>query len=107
MLVSLFVALPFGFIIGGFADNQMTAFALLKLLMAAFMTVPFVSIFVPANWQWAFFIFPNYWMFQTLSHAFVGSAHVQLWVAAPLTVVTGLALLALLYGRLRKGLRLR
>lgn len=107
LVASLFVALPFGFIIGALADNQMTAFALLKLLMAAFMTLPFVSVFVPATWQWVFYILPNYWMFQSLANAFLDSAHVGLGLSLPLTVVTGAGMIALLYGRMKRGLRLR
>ncbi len=104
---ALFVALPFGFIIGAFADNQMTAFALIKLLMAFFITVPFVSIFVADRFQFFFFVFPNYWMFTSVSNALVGSGVVGQGLAMLLSVVTGLIMVVLLFPRLRKGLRLR
>jgi ABC-2 type transport system permease protein len=104
---SLFVALPFGFIIGSLADNQMTAFALVKLLMAVFLTLPFVTIFVPAHLQWLFFIFPNYWMFVAMSNVFVGPGVVGFGLSLILTVVTGLALIGLLFPRMRKGISLR
>ena len=104
---ALFVALPFGFIIGALADNQMTAFALIKLLMAFFITVPFVSIFVPDRFQFFFFVFPNYWMFTSISNAVVGTGVVGPGLSMLLSVATGLAMLALLFPRLRKGLRLR
>lgn len=107
LFVSMFVALPFGFIIGALADNQMTAFALVKLLMAAFLTLPFISIFVPMNWQWVFYILPNYWMFLSLNNALVGTAHVGMPLTAVLTVLTGIAMIGLLYPKLRSGLRIR
>ena len=107
MLLSLLVALPFGFVIGAFADNQMTAFALIKLLMAVFLTLPLVSLFVPAAWQWIFYLFPNYWMFSLLCHALAGNAHVGYGLSAILTAVTGLLLTGLLFPKLSRGLRLR
>ena len=115
ILAALFVALPFGFIIGGLADNQMTAFALIKLLMALFLSLPFVSIFVPGHLQWLFYVFPNYWMFQavrsvlvqTVVDTGVGAGSVGLEWSMPLSVATGLAMTMLLYPRLKRGLRLR
>lgn len=107
--VALFVGLPFGFIVGALADNQMSAFALIKLLMAVFVSIPFVSIFVPSGFQWAFFVFPNYWMFESISHVLVGSgtSGAAWWLTLLLTAATGALLIALLIPRLRRGLRLR
>ena len=107
ILVSLVVSLPFGFIIGSFADNQMTAFALAKLLMAVFLTIPLVSIFISSSWQWVFYIFPNYWMFLSLSSVLTGEAHFRFCLSAPVTVAAGLLMTGLLVPRMRKGLTLR
>jgi hypothetical protein len=103
MLVSLLVALPFGFIIGAFADSQMKAFVLITLLMAVFLTLPFVSIFVPAVWQWPFYIFPNYWMFLALSNALMTDIHAGFGYSIRLTAATGCGLIALLISRIRTG----
>jgi ABC-2 type transport system permease protein len=107
--LSLLVALPFGFIIGSFADNQMTAFAMVKLLMMVFMSIPLVSIFVPAGFQWLFYILPNYWMFVLLSNVIVGEAwtHSGLLFSAVATLVSGLAFIALLIPAMKKRLKLR
>jgi ABC-2 type transport system permease protein len=107
ILFSLTVSIPFGFIIGAFADNQLTAFAIVKLLMAVFLTFPFVSIFVPDNWQWVFYPLPNYWMFVTMKNALAGPAHIGFWPAALITLVSGIALMALLFPKIRKGVKLR
>jgi ABC-2 type transport system permease protein len=106
-LCSLLVALPFGFIIGAFADNQMTAFALVKLLMALFLTLPFVSIFVPSEWQRLFWIFPNYWMFRSFMDVLSGMSPGSCALSSALTAASGSIMTALLLPRLRRGLRFR
>ena len=107
LIVSFFVALPFGFIIGAFADNQMTAFALIKLLMAVFLTLPFISIFVPHAWQWIFYILPNYWMFLVISNSLMEGVHIGFGLSAVLTAATGCGMIGLLLPKLRAGLKLR
>ena len=107
LLLSFFVALPFGFIIGAATDNQMTAFALIKLLMAVFMTLPFISIFVPEAWQWVFYILPNYWMFLLISNSLMEGVHIGFGLSAILTVLSGCAMTGLLMPKMRVGLRLR
>lgn len=107
IVFSLTVAIPFGFVIGAFSDTQMKAFALVKLLMVVFLTFPFVSIFVPGNWQWAFFVFPNYWMFMTMANVFLDTAFIGFAWSAMLTVTTGAALTAVLFPKLKQGLQLR
>jgi len=78
-----------------------------KLLMAVFMTIPFISIFIPGNFQWLFFIFPNYWMFQLLQNVIMGTSLAGFALTAPLTMGSGCLFVALLYPVMRKGLRLR
>lgn len=104
---SLFVALPFGFIIGAFADNQMKAFALIKMLMLIFLTLPFISKFVPVNWQWIFYILPNYWMFTSLRNILVGPGYTDYLLSLLLTAGTGLIMIGIVIPKLKKGLKLR
>ncbi len=109
LMISLLAALPFGFIIGSFADNQMTAFALVKLLMGVFMSLPLVSIFVPASLQWIFYPLPNYWMFVLLSNAVIGEAwtHTGYLVSAIATALSGVLFTLLLLPAMRRRLKIR
>lgn len=104
------VALPIltGYVIGGLADSQLKAIAVLKFYMIVYLTVPIVSVFVPRQWHVFLYPLPNYWMWQTFESLFVStSAGPGFWVAGPVTLASSLALVALLLPRLRRQLKLR
>lgn len=63
ILLSTMMAALFGYVMGIFAENQISALGLMKILMPAYLTIPLVSIFVPAGLHWIFVIFPQYWLF--------------------------------------------
>lgn len=61
--VSTMMAAAFGFILGRFAENQISALGLNKILMPVYLTAPLVSIFIPLKFHWFFAVFPQYWLF--------------------------------------------
>lgn len=74
-LLTSISALPLGIIFalvtGFFADNQISALGVVKLLMPLFLTVPVVSLIVPRTLLWIFYIFPNFWVFELLKVTFI------------------------------------
>jgi ABC-2 type transport system permease protein len=63
VVLSTMMASLFGYTMGRFAENQISALGLMKILMPAYLTIPLVSIFVPTQIHWVFVIFPQYWLF--------------------------------------------
>lgn len=61
----------FALVTGYFADNQISALGVVKLLMPLFLTIPVVSLVVPKTFIWIFYIFPNYWVFELLKVTFI------------------------------------
>lgn len=64
--------------LGGIAKNQMQAIALLKVLMFVFVGIPVISAIVDPAWRWPFWIFPNYWMLESLRSAISGGTELFL-----------------------------
>lgn len=97
-----------GYVIGGLADSQLKAIAILKFYMMIYLTLPIITIFLPRSWHVFFYILPNYWMWLTFENAVIGQlGPVNFWVAGIVTLASSLALVALLLPRLRKQLKLR
>ncbi|TVR57790.1 MAG: ABC transporter permease [Spirochaetaceae bacterium] len=95
-------------LVGGIAKNQIQALATLKLVMVVYLTIPFASIVVPRAWHWVFYLLPNYWMFRTFENLYVtGARPGDFALAAALSLMTGLAALALLGVGLGKQLKPR
>lgn len=67
------IGMILGFIIGALADNLISAIAIVKFEMLIFIGIPIASIFAPQNFQWLFYIFPNYWAFQSYLNIFNGN----------------------------------
>ncbi len=67
ILCCSFSGIILGFIVGAFADNQISAITYMKFINFAYITVPIVSIFIPNKWHFLLYPFPNYWMFQVFS----------------------------------------
>jgi ABC-2 type transport system permease protein len=97
-----------GFIIGGLADTQLKAIAILKFFMLVYLTLPMVSMFVPREWHVVFYPLPNYWMWTTYENLFVGqSGAVGFWAAGAITFAISLVLIVLALPRLRRQWALR
>jgi ABC-2 type transport system permease protein len=104
------VGLPIltGYIIGGLADSQLKAIAILKFYMLVYLTLPIVSIVIPREWHFFFYILPNYWMWQTFERVFIGEqGGPNLWISGLATLVSSLALVVIFLPVLRRQLKLR
>jgi ABC-2 type transport system permease protein len=107
-LVSAALGLVVGYAVGGFTNNQLEAIGLIKILMTVYLTIPIVSIFVPAAWQWLFYALPNYWMFKIFEALYVGQiGPVGFWGAAALTLAVSAVYLGGMAPFLRRTMRLR
>jgi ABC-2 type transport system permease protein len=107
-LFSAVLAIVVGYLVGGFADNQLSAIAIVKVLMAVFISLPIISIFVPRGWHWLFYPLPNYWMWTLYENVFVGQmGPVGFWGASLLTLGLSLVALVGLLPLLRRRMRLR
>jgi ABC-2 type transport system permease protein len=103
-------ALPvlIGYIIGGLADSQLKAIAILKFMMLVYLSLPAVSIFVPREFHLYFYILPNYWMWMIYENLFIGQmGPVGFWGASLITLAMSLGLVALAMPLLRRQLKLR
>lgn len=84
-------------IVGGFANNQVSAIAVIKVLMPIYLALPIVSLFVPVRWQLIFYPLPNYWQFQMLRNIFFGTQITgSFWMALLLTLLLSGALLLIM-----------
>ena len=101
-------AVAVGFFMASIADTQIAAAGAAKLIMPLYLTVPIVSIFVPAAWQWVFFPFPNYWLFLTFRGLFVNTPQALGFLpSAAIAFVSGIVLDILFVPRLRTRVGLR
>ncbi|OHD54677.1 MAG: hypothetical protein A2Y33_02535 [Spirochaetes bacterium GWF1_51_8] len=108
MAVSSPLAAVLGFILGITAKNQIEAIGMNKILLPVFMTIPIVSIFIASDWQWVFYIFPNYWMFVMFENLFLDTPlPLGFWGSALITLLSGTALFILMRGLMKKRLNLR
>ncbi|HAP43354.1 MAG: hypothetical protein A2087_10765 [Spirochaetes bacterium GWD1_61_31] len=98
--LSLVVAL----LLGITADSQIGAMGSIKLIMPLFLTVPLVAALVPTAIQPWFLVFPNVWMLKAFYGVFAGQTGASFWLAALVTLFSGLALVWLLTGAVRKRL---
>lgn len=103
MAASAFMPLSVCLLIGGLASNQIQAVASLKVVMFAYLALPFGSLFVPERLAFVFWPLPNYWMFQAFRGAYIPGLE-GFWTAAGLAAATGAALALGLGFALRKRL---
>ncbi|MBM7614463.1 ABC transporter permease [Alkaliphilus hydrothermalis] len=95
-------------IMGKFANNQITAIAVIKVLMPIYLTVPILSIFVKEQLHYLFYVFPNYWQFQMFSNIFLaGSQRFTFEFATLATVATSIIFLLIISRSFSKQLKLR
>lgn len=100
------IGMILGFIIGGLADNLISAIAIVKFEMLVFIGIPIASIFTPQNLQWLFYVFPNYWAFQCYLNIFNGNNQpigfaLSSLIAFILSTVIMFFLIPVLKGRLK------
>jgi ABC-2 type transport system permease protein len=107
VLCSNMVGILLAFIIGGFANNQISAIAIMKVAFMAFMGIPIGGFFVPEAWRFLFYPFPNYWMFNIFTNMFIEPQPVGYWWSLVLTVGTSLVYLMVLFPIIGKRLKLR
>lgn len=107
-LIASGVGLIIGYVVGGFTDNQIEAIGLIKIVAFAYLSIPILTIFVPANWQWPFYLLPNYWLFKIFENLFVGQeGPAGFWTACGLTLLSSALYLVALAPLLRRRMRLQ
>lgn len=78
-VASILVSGMMTFAIGGFANNQLAAVGVLKLLIPVSMILPVSAMFVSQQWQFLYYILPMYWQYRALSAILSGAN--ALWYA--------------------------
>ena len=73
-LASTFVSGMMTFAVGAFANNQVAAIGVLKLLVPIGMILPISAMFVPQGGQIAYYILPMYWQYRALSAILSGAS---------------------------------
>ena len=66
-LGSVFVSGMMTFLVGAFANNQVAAVGVLKILVPVGMILPISAMFVPQSWQFVYYIQPMYWQYRALA----------------------------------------
>lgn len=105
LLVSALLTTLLTLLVGIFADNQVTAIAVLKIIMPLYLALPIFSLFVPDRLMFLFWILPNYWQFKMFQIIFIGGE--SFWFAALMTIVLSAGVLAALTPTLKRKLTLR
>lgn len=115
LLIGIVVSLPVGilstFIVGGFSSTQITAIAIIKVYNVVYNAIPIAAIFIPIKWQWFFYPFPNYWMFQVFKNVFnITSPQppvIGFWLSVIITLASGLIYLFILIPLIKQKIKLR
>lgn len=94
-LCSVFVSGMMTFAVGGFANNQVAAVGVLKVLVPVGMILPVSAMFVPQQWQFIYYILPMYWQYRALSAILSGSPELLYTL---LTLLVSLPWFALVLG---------
>ena len=61
------------FAIGAFANNQIAAIGVLKMLVPLGIILPISAVFVPEKWQFFYYILPMYWQYRSLNAILTGA----------------------------------
>lgn len=104
------IALPVlsGYVIGGVADSQLKAIAILKFYFLVYLTLPIITIFIPQTSHFYFYWLPNYWMWHTFEQLFIGNlGGPGFWLSGLITLSSSLLLVVIVFPFLRKQLKLR
>ena len=109
-LFSIFLGLFSAFIVGGFVDNKIAAIGIMKSFFLVFTSIPIAAIFVPNSWHWVFYLFPNYWLYNSFRNVFIdnpGTGVPGFWISNLVTMLQSVVYLFLLLFIIRKQFRLR
>jgi ABC-2 type transport system permease protein len=104
------IALPIlsGYVIGGLADNQLKAIAILKFYFLIYLTLPIITVVIPQKSHIFFYWLPNYWMWHTFEQVFIGNlGGPGFWLSGIITFFSSLLLVVICYPFLRRQLKLR
>lgn len=104
---SLGVSLSAGFLIGSLADNMISAIAILKVIMLFFAGIPIGSLFTPEKMQWLFYIFPNYWAFNSFKYVFSDNQIQSFNSSLLMTFLTGIVAVLIMVPFLKRNLKLK
>lgn len=97
-----------GLLIGLLADNLISAIAVIKVLLFIFIGVSFGSLFVPQNFQWVFYLFPNYWGFQSFMNIFSSEPlNTGFLTSCGITFIYNIFVLIILAKMMKKKLKFR
>lgn len=89
-LLSLCSIFVYGFMIftlGSFANSQVGAIGVIKLLMPLSMMLPISSIFVPDSLVFLYTVFPQYWQYKAIDEILRG---VPMWRSAVMTLLVSI-----------------
>ena len=75
-------------LMGTYAKNQISAVALMKILMPVFLFIPFSSIFVPIQWRFFYYPFPMYWQFRGIQEIIQGESY---YISGLFLLITGVS----------------
>lgn len=73
MITTLPAGMLVGFILGAYSHDQMSAIAVMKVLMLFFVGIPVASFFINDSWHVFFYPLSNYWIMQSLVSLFSGN----------------------------------
>ncbi len=108
LLASFGITIIITMIMGRFANNQISAIAVIKVLMPIYLTVPIMSVFINEKFHYLFYWLPNYWQFQLLSNIyFAGPQRFSFALATILTFITSTIFMLLVSRSFSKQLKLR
>ena len=105
-LCSVLVSGMMTFAVGAFANNQVAAVGVLKVLVPIGMILPISAMFVPQQWQFAYYGLPMYWQYRALDAILHGAPALLFTVLTLLVSVPWFAATLWLFTRrtnFRKG----
>jgi hypothetical protein len=95
-------------VIGGLADNQLKAIAILKFYFLIYLTLPIITVVIPQKSHIFFYWLPNYWMWHTFEQVFIGNlGGPGFLLSGIITFFSSLLLVVICYPFLRRQLKLR
>lgn len=108
LLLSCCLTTLLGLLVGAFAQNQLSAIAMIKLIAPIYIGLPTIALFVPEKLKYLFYLLPNYWQFQALSNVYFSfPQEVTFLKSSILTFMLSLIYLGLFSRVVRKKLHLR
>jgi ABC-2 type transport system permease protein len=104
-----FISTVIGLVMGIFADNQIGAIGLAKILVPVMGIVPLLAALFDPGVQWTLFPFPHYWLFQGMRYWLIGeySDLPGYWASLGIAFGGGLVVLTVIAPGIRRRLGLR